>query len=396
VSSLFLICLVLLAALGHGYFWVDLTNRFHALPGSRNLVDIATLACLLMFLVMPVLVVVSWSQLNLAGLFNLADSTAMGSSPSWLGIYVYLCALKGVVKLLINELDRRKTDNPRTLVAWQQEKLDLGHQLNDVEFHGQFSQWLAALPGNQVLQLQVDRKRLVIPRLPSSHEGLKIAHISDLHMTGHIGPKWYEIIAEQVNQLQAEAIVITGDIVEKEACWPWLADSLGKLRAKHGVYFILGNHDFYIDAEHTRQLLQDQGLICLSGRSIETEWDGAPVMLTGNERPWGPHATDFSIAQPKNSERLPLKLALLHTPDRFAWACEQSADLALAGHTHGGQLRFPLLGPIVCPSRYGTRYACGVFQRGDTVMHVTRGISGKTPLRWRCPPEIALLELVRA
>jgi predicted MPP superfamily phosphohydrolase len=252
----------------------------------------------------------------------------------------------------------------------------------------------AKVPFNQVFQLTVDHKRLAIPQLSAHHEGLKIAHISDLHITGRIGPKWYEVVAEQVNQLQADVIVITGDLVEKEACWPWLAGSLGKLQAKHGVYFVLGNHDFYVDANHTRRLLQKQGLTCLSGRWIETEWNGASVILAGNERPWGPQVADLAAMPEKNTQQLPLKLMLLHTPDQFTWACNQEADLAFAGHTHGGQLRFPLLGPIVCPSRFGTRYACGVFRRGNTVMHVTRGISGKTPIRWNCPPEIALLELV--
>lgn len=66
----------------------------------------------------------------------------------------------------------------------------------------------------------------------------------------------------------------------------------------------------------------------------------------------------------------------------------------LAGHTHGGQVQLPLLGVIMSPSLHGTRYACGVFRRGRTVMHVTRGVGGETPLRWRCPPELALLELI--
>ena len=71
------------------------------------------------------------------------------------------------------------------------------------------------------------------------------------------------------------------------------------------------------------------------------------------------------------------------------------ADLALAGHTHGGQIQLPILGPIMSPSLHGSRYACGVFRRCDTVLHVGRGVSGETPLRWRCPPEIALLELTQ-
>ena len=65
----------------------------------------------------------------------------------------------------------------------------------------------------------------------------------------------------------------------------------------------------------------------------------------------------------------------------------------LAGHNHGGQVRLPLVGAILAPSLSGTRYACGTFRRGNTVLHVSRGTGSLTPFRWNCPPEIALLVL---
>jgi predicted MPP superfamily phosphohydrolase len=68
-------------------------------------------------------------------------------------------------------------------------------------------------------------------------------------------------------------------------------------------------------------------------------------------------------------------------------------DLVMAGHNHGGQVRLPALGAILAPSRSGTRYAGGVFRRGQTILHVSRGTSSLTPFRWNCPPEIALLVL---
>ena len=376
MSQVFLIALFVLAALGHGYLWTDAVNLLHAWAGPRKLIDALTSLCLSAFLVLPV-----------AAFF-------LGKDCFLVRGYLFLCAAWGVYSLIVNTLRRNATDNPRTLLDWQQETPNLGDQLGTDLLQPGKTQLLANIPGNQVLQLTLDRKRLAIPNLPASHQGLKIAHLSDLHMTGSIGPRWFEVVAEQVNALQPDVIAITGDIVEKEACWPWLANSLGKLQAKHGVYFVLGNHDFYIDTEQTKKLLTDQGLICLSERWLEAEWNGAPVILAGNERPWASQAADLSTAPAKTPEQL--RLILLHTPDEFAWACQQDADLALAGHTHGGQLRFPLLGPIACPSRFGTRYACGVFRQDDTVMHVSRGVSGKTPLRWNCPPEIALLELVRA
>jgi len=372
-----------LALLGHGYLWTDAVNRLHAWSGPRKRIDALTSFCLLAFLVLPPVVAVFW--------------TVFWKGYRWGQSYFFFCVVWGIYALIINTLRRYAKDNPRTLLDLKQDRLDIGEPFGAGLLQPGMPQLMAKIPGNQFLQLSIDRKRLAIPRLSPKHAGLKIAHLSDLHMTGKIGSRWFEAVAEQVNRLEPDVIAITGDIVEKEACWPWLADSLGKLQAKHGVYFILGNHDYYIDTHQTKKLLEDLGLICLSERWIEAEWNGVPVILAGNERPWAPQAADLSTAPTQDDKQLSqqLRLMLLHTPDEFAWACQQNANLALAGHTHGGQLRFPLLGPIACPSRFGTRYACGVFREGDTVLHVSRGISGKTPLRWNCPPELALLELVR-
>lgn len=67
----------------------------------------------------------------------------------------------------------------------------------------------------------------------------------------------------------------------------------------------------------------------------------------------------------------------------------------LAGHNHGGQICLPLIGPVYSPSRYGVKYAGGTFREGHAVMHVSRGVSAKRPLRWNCPPEITRLVLTR-
>lgn len=382
-------CLLTIAALGHGYFWTDAVNRLHAWSGPRKLIDRLSLGCFLAFLVLPLILVMRWNDIVVVHNSERDGLDAL----SW---YMLFCSFWGVYAFVRNQVHRYLTDDPQVVVDWQQETIDKGgRDFSDV-FHGWFPQLLSKVPGNQILQLTVDRKQLVIPRLSAAHEGLTLTHISDLHMTGRLDRRWYEFVVEQVNKLDADAVLITGDIVEKPECWPWLAETLGRLRAECGVYFVLGNHDYYIDVEQTKSLLQQQGLVCLSGSSHLTEWKGASVEMAGNELPWGPAATEVSSLRARSEEGMPLRLMLLHSPDQFAWACDHDAHLALAGHTHGGQLRFPLLGPIMSPSRRGTRYACGIFQRDKTVLHVSRGIAGKTPLRWNCPPEIALLELIRA
>ena len=85
----------------------------------------------------------------------------------------------------------------------------------------------------------------------------------------------------------------------------------------------------------------------------------------------------------------------VHTPDLIGWGRQQDYDLLLAGHAHGGQIRIPGIGPIICPSVHGVRYASGVFQKGRTMMHVSRGISGLQPIRLRCRPELTQLTLRR-
>ncbi len=391
-----LISLAALATLGHGYLWMDLINPLHGWAGNRKIIDGLTILCILAFLILPLLILFHWNALDLA---NLSFSQSNFPWLRWLRGYFFLCVAWGVGRWALSFFHRRNSNNPKILLQHRQEVSqkvsDLVQQQSADVLHGAFPKLLAKIPGNQSLQVRVDHKRLAIPQLSEQHQGLTIAHLSDFHMTGRIGPAWFQAIAQQVNQLQPDLIAITGDILDKEVCWPWLADSLGKLRAPLGVYFIVGNHDYFIDVDHTRQLLQDQGLLCLSGTSLETDYNQAPILLLGNERPWNPTVPALPAPTSSATTDPQLRIALLHTPDQFSWACDQHAHLALAGHTHGGQIRFPLLGPVACPSIYGTRYACGLFRRQNTLLHVTRGLSGKTPLRWNCPPEIALLELVR-
>ncbi|MFP6613093.1 MAG: metallophosphoesterase, partial [Pirellulales bacterium] len=116
--------------------------------------------------------------------------------------------------------------------------------------------------------------------------------------------------------------------------------------------------------------------------------------LAGNELPWFPPAADMSTANSRGDDSQLLRIVLAHSPDQFVWARQHDADLMLAGHTHGGQIRLPVIGAIVSPSRYGTRYACGAFFEPPTVMHVSRGISGTVPVRHNCPPELTKLVLV--
>jgi predicted MPP superfamily phosphohydrolase len=382
--------IALFALLGHGYFWIALVNRLHAWAGPHRLIDFLTWAGFTTFATLPL--VVAWQWWRDGDYFFNSQNT--GPLASFAVTYCLGCAVFGLGKLIARFIRGFQDDDPHTVHSKERTFLKLDEPLPKETLRGLYPRMLGRVPGNQVFKLALDTKRLLIPRLPEKLAGLRIAHISDLHVTGRIGPEWYLNVANEVNRLQADVIVITGDLVEIEAYRDWLYESLALLRAQYGVYFILGNHDFYIDSDRTVDDLMARGLIYVGGNSLTAEWHDCPVLIAGNEAPWGSRLPELSARS--NSTEAPFRLLLTHSPDQFDWACASDGDLVVAGHAHGGQVCFPILGAVAAPSLYGTRFAAGTFRRGNTVMHVTRGIAGETPLRWRCPPEIALLELASA
>lgn len=383
------ITILLFALLGHGYLWVAAVNRLHGWAGPRLIIDLATYACTAAFAVLPAVVAWEWSEQG-QEFFTTEPTDFFWNSAV---VYSLGCAMLGGGQLLARFIRGFRDDDPQTVADKKQRFHPPEIPFTRDVLLGIYPKAMGLVPGNQVLRLAIDHKRVIIPRLPQPLAGLRICHVSDLHVTGRIGPAWYMHVADVVNSLKPDVIAITGDLIENENYRPWLYDALARLQAPLGVYFVLGNHDFYIDAERTAQDLVDLGLVHVGSASLQTEWNGYPVVIGGNEAPWRPRPSSLPNTFSSPS---PFRLFLLHTPDEFDWACTLGGNLTLAGHTHGGQICFPLLGAVAAPSLYGVRFAGGTFRRGNTVMHVSRGISGETPMRWRCPPEVAILELSKS
>lgn len=371
-----------LALLGHGLLWVGIVNRLHSWAGPRKLVDGATLACVAAFAAIPLSI--AWSLLD--------DPTIILSAPleSLTGAYSGGCALFGCAMLVVKPVGENRRYDRSVMPYWEAERHDLAAAGSEL-LQTPRARLLGRIPLNESLQLSVDRRTLRIARLPAKLDGFRICHLTDLHLTGAIGREYFERLVELVNRAAPDAVCVTGDIIEHEPCRPWLADVLGQLAAPQGVYFILGNHDLFIDAERTCQDLVGAGWVCVSGAWTQAVWRDATVQIGGNELPWRAAGGDLLAPPPRATSEL--RILLAHSPDQFQQGVDADADLLLAGHTHGGQVQLPWLGVIASPSRYGAKYACGVFRRGQTVMHVSRGIGGKNPVRWRCPPEAAILQL---
>ena len=250
------------------------------------------------------------------------------------------------------------------------------------------------LPNNQVLKLSIEEKVIRLPRLNADLDGLTIAHISDLHFTGRITSDFFQIVVDRTNDLEADLVAISGDIIDSRECRPWLDDVLGRLTSRYGVFYVLGNHDLRVhDEAGVRAQLANHGFNDLGGRWQLIEINGSPIVLAGNELPWFVPAADMKDCPARCGSKRPLRVAISHSPDQLRWAQVYDFDLMLAGHTHGGQIRLPYIGPIFAPSRYGLKYSAGTFYEDPTLLHVSRGISGTRPLRFNCAPEITKLVL---
>jgi predicted MPP superfamily phosphohydrolase len=218
-------------------------------------------------------------------------------------------------------------------------------------------------------------------------------YLTDLHMSGRIQPAFYERVVEVINEAEPDIVAVTGDIVEGDAFIEWLPSTLGKLRARHGVYYVLGNHDRRASEATLKQQLAECNLVHLGDNWRQILVNEVPLILAGNELPWYAPAADLSNCVESRSHGRLMRILLAHSPDQLLWARTNDIDLMLAGHLHGGQVRFPIVGAITSPSAFGVRYAAGIFRAGNTIMHVSRGVGALTPIRVNCPPEIALLRL---
>lgn len=256
---------------------------------------------------------------------------------------------------------------------------------------------LSRLPGNQHLQLSVERITLPVRGLPERLDGYRIAHLSDIHFTGHIHPDYTAYVVKQASDWRPDLMALTGDIIDRAGCIDWLPGVFAGSEAADGCYFVLGNHDTRIeDSDETRHAMSAAGWTDLGSRTLDVTLAGEPSQLIGNEYPWFARPEMEPRDPSRSPDPLPFRLLLSHSPDQLSWARRHDVRLMLAGHTHGGQGRLPIAGPLLSPSRHGSRFASGDFYLSPTTMHVTRGLSGTHLLRIRCRPELSLLTLVAA
>jgi uncharacterized protein len=232
-----------------------------------------------------------------------------------------------------------------------------------------------------------------LARWPRALDGFRIAQISDVHIGLLLDRRFARQLAQRVNALGADLVAVTGDLVDGGV--HQLADEvapLRALRARHGVFFVTGNHDHYSNADAWVRVVEELGFSALRNRHVEIRGDGAAFTLAGVDDHRGGFGDgqreDLGRALAGRNPALPVVL-LAHDPSTFKRASQNGVDLQLSGHTHGGQ---------IWPFRYLVRLAmpfvAGRYRRGDAELYVSRGTGfWGPPMRLFAPAEITELTL---
>jgi uncharacterized protein len=189
----------------------------------------------------------------------------------------------------------------------------------------------------------VRRKKVFLSRFPKAMDGFKIVHLTDLHIGGTLDTAWLKEVANQVDALQADLIVITGDLVDGKVktLLPELSP-LGELKAPHGVFFVTGNHEYYSGAEEWIPAIRSLNIRVLRNEHEIISAGGAAFALAGVDdfnaaRMLEGHGPDLDKALRDIPEKMETVL-LAHQPRQIFKAAENDVGLLLSGHTHGGQV----------------------------------------------------------
>ena len=239
--------------------------------------------------------------------------------------------------------------------------------------------------------------RIPVPHLPPAFAGFRLVHLTDLHYGALVPLGFLRHVIARANRIARDVTVCTGDYVHEkraigqiDAVWPLLAE----LHAPSGVFSVLGNHDHWADTGRSQYWLTRTGQD-LRQKVVPLERNGRRLWLVGAGDFWEDHRDldELMHAIPEADCRL----VLAHNPDTADTAFSSRVDLMISGHTHGGQVDIPFVGTPILPVRNKT-YSSGLkkSRRGASVF-ISKGIGwARFPVRFNCPPEIVVLELVPA
>jgi hypothetical protein len=386
---LIFVAVVLTIAVGvHYYLWVRLVRDPHLPPPWRHL---ATAALVLLAAAMPLAMISSRRFPPLGRLLVWPAFVWMGLMFLLLTALVGADLARGLVTLARRALASPPDPSRRAVVA----RLIASTATAVAGTLGVVSFRAARGP------VAVRRVEVSLARLPSAHDGLRLVQLSDIHVGSTIGRAFVDDVVRRANALAPDLVAITGDLVDgsvaelREAVAP-----LAALRARHGVYFVSGNHEYFSGAEPWFEELTRLGIRVLrnervsigDGHGHDESFDLAGVDDHSAQR-YGGAAPGAAMARALGGRDARREVVLLaHQPRSFSDAAPFGVGLQLSGHTHGGQMW-----PFGVFVRMSQPFLAGLHRRGDAQIYVSRGTGyWGPPMRLAAPAEITELVLRRA
>jgi uncharacterized protein len=260
-------------------------------------------------------------------------------------------------------------------------------------------------------RIELIEREIALPNLPDALTGLRITHLTDLHVGSIFKPDRLPQVIEKTNAFGGDLIAVTGDFVDLSlSVLDQVTSALKQLTAPLGVYLVPGNHDYLDDGNKLIKTFRDAGLNILVNESVSLTHKDHNILIAGIDYPHTPKQmrtflTD-TLRQSRGRRKADFRLLLSHHPNAFDYAKKHHIDLTLAGHTHGGQ--------IVMTNKRGKkgsiglgniahRYPRGLYQHQHQYRHenehqhaylyVNSGVGSWFPLRLNCPAEIACITL---
>jgi len=257
-------------------------------------------------------------------------------------------------------------------------------------------------------QFEINRHEVILRK--KTAKSFSILHLSDIHFTGPNPP--LDQFFEKLSLETYDLIVLTGDIIDNESGVCQAVKTLAQLKSRCGFFAVFGNHDYYDyqfkdallhnfpgqskpetlnPSETLKAALEGAGIVVLRNETIEIDVQGTALLIHGLDDPTTGRASIRKTLE--NYDAAKINVLLTHSIDAFYDIGEDEIDLSFSGHSHGGQVRLPVIGPILTHTTMGRSYASGIRQVKGAVCSISRGIGfGRVlPFRLLCPPEAIVL-----
>jgi len=254
--------------------------------------------------------------------------------------------------------------------------------------------------GRSFATARVYKKPIAIENLPQGLVGLRILHLSDLHLRHYVTPDDLAAVLERAESFRPDIILITGDIADDLTQLPDALRLIDEMRAPLGAFASLGNHEYFRGLQQVHRIFDQSAVSMLVNEGIKLSHRAAPLFIGGLDDPrylngaspeFFQRCLDTTLAAASGDDTI---LLMSHRPDAFNHTPSYGVHLTLAGHTHGGQVG--MFGRSLFESYVPKSYLWGHYQSGQSHLYTSSGVGHWFPFRLGCPSEAPVIELVRS